>query len=55
VNVEKKRAGQDWMNQVLAHRIAEAVHHYHGYQQRHEKIEILVQQARAFRSRPTRG
>jgi hypothetical protein len=37
------------MNQMLVHREAEAIHHHWRNQQRHEEVEILVEQTATLR------
>ena len=45
MHIKKERARQCGMDQVLINRVAEPVHDDAGDQQRHQKIEIVLQYA----------
>jgi hypothetical protein len=49
MNIEQKWSGQCRMDQVLHDRKAETVHHHRGNQQRHEEVEVLIEQAATLR------
>ncbi len=48
VEIQNRGPRNRWVNQSGAHGEAEAVDHHCGDQERHEEVEILVEQAATF-------